>query len=115
MLACVFAALGVLFVCAPAPAASVYGIDAGSSSGLVYIRAVGLRDLAPAAYLFGLTLARKFRALFIVMVATLIIPAGDMLLLDASGRARTVHYLLHTASFLCFAGMAWWARRCARP
>lgn len=115
LLACIFAALGVLFVWAPAPAAMIYGIDPGSFSGLSYVRAVGVRDLALAAYLFGLTLARQFHALSIVMFATLVIPAGDLLLLAVSGRAQAVHYLLHGASFLCFAGMAWWARRWARP
>ena len=115
LLACVFAGLGVLFVLAPAPAARFYGIDAGSPSGLFYVRALGLRDLALAAYLLGLTVARQFRALSIVMFVTLVIPAGDILLLAVSGRAQPVHYLLHAASFLCFAGMAWWAGRSARP
>jgi hypothetical protein len=115
LLACAFAGLGVLFVFAPAPAAMFYGIDAGSSSGLFYVRAVGFRDLALASYLFGLTLARQFRALSIVMLSTLLIPAGDILLLAASGRAQPIHYLLHAASFLCFAGLAWCARRSASP
>jgi hypothetical protein len=115
LLACVFAGLGVLFVLAPAPAGRFYGIDPGSSSGLFYVCAVGFRDLALASYLFGLTLARQFRALSIVMLSTLVIPAGDILLLAASGRAQPIHYLLHAASFLCFAGLAWWAGRSASP
>lgn len=115
LMACVFAGLGALFVLAPTPAAKFYGIDAESPSGLFYVRAVGVRDLALAAYLLGLTVARQFRALSIVMFATLVIPVGDILLLAASGRAQPGHYLLHAASFLCFAGMAWWAGRSARP
>jgi hypothetical protein len=115
LLACMFAGLGILFVFAPAPAARFYGIDTESSSGLLYVRAVGVRDLALASYLFGLTLARQFRALSIVMVSTLVIPIGDILLLAASGRAQPNHYLLHAASFLCFAGTAWWAGRSASP
>ncbi|OWK27963.1 DUF4267 domain-containing protein [Sphingomonas mucosissima] len=111
LLACMFAGLGALFVLAPATAAAFYGIDAGSSSGLFYVRAVGFRDLALATYLFGLTLTRQFRALSIVMLSTLVIPVGDILLLAVSGGARPIHYLLHAASFLCFAGLAWWAGR----
>ncbi|OWK27873.1 DUF4267 domain-containing protein [Sphingomonas mucosissima] len=113
LLACVFAGLGVLFVLAPVPAASFYGIDPESSSGLFYVRAVGFRDLGLASYLFGLTLAQQFRALSIVMLSTLIIPAGDILLLAASDGAQPIHYLLHAASFLCFAGSGLWARRSA--
>ena len=115
LLACVFAGLGALFVLAPAPAATFYGIDAGASSGLFYVRAVGFRDLALAAYLLGLTLTRQFRALSIVMLSTLVIPAGDILLLAASGRDQPIHYLLHAASLLGFGGLGWWAGRSARP
>lgn len=111
LLACVFSALGALFVLAPASAATIYGIDAASSSGLFYVRAIGFRDLALSAYLFGLTFARQHRGLSIVMFATLIIPVGDIILLAASGRALPVHYLLHAASFLCFAGLGSWLRR----
>lgn len=74
LLACILAGLGVLFLLAPTPAATFYGIDAGSSSELFYVRAVGVRDLALAAYLLGLTVARQYRALSIVMFATLVIP-----------------------------------------
>lgn len=115
LLACVFGALGVLFVFAQTPAGRFYGIDPGSSSGLFYVRAVGFRDLALASYLLGLTFARQFRALSIVMLSTLVIPVGDILLLAASGRGQPIHYLLHAASFLCFAGGGWWAGRSASP
>lgn len=114
LLSFVFAGLGILFVSAPVPAARFYGIDAGSPAGLFYVRAVGFRDVALATYLFGLTLARQFRALSIMMFATLVIPVGDIFLLAASGGAQPIHYCLHAASLLCFAGMACWTRRSAR-
>lgn len=109
-----FLMLGGLFVAAPAVAAAFYGLPTLDRSALLYVRAIGFRDLALAAYLIGLTLAGQRHALAIVLTCTLIIPVGDLLLLLASGAGRPVHYLLHGASLLCFAGMALWTRRAAR-
>ena len=111
LLAGVFAALGALFVTKPALAAGFYGLPADDPTALLYVRAVGLRDLALAAYLLGLTLAGQRRALSIVFIGTLVIPIGDILLLASSDAGRTVHYLLHGASLLCFAGLALWTRQ----
>ncbi len=111
LLSGVFLALGALFVAAPEPAAAFYGLTTHDRSALFYVRAIGFRDLALAVYLIGLTLAGQRHALTIVLTGTLIIPAGDMLLLASSGAGRPVHYLLHGASLLCFAGLALWSRR----
>jgi hypothetical protein len=111
----VFLLLGALCLLAPTWAARFYGLDTDAPSALFYIRAIGLRDAALALYLFGLALAGLRRALTIVALGTLIIPAGDMLLLAASGAGELVHYLLHAASLLCFGALAWWGRCGARP
>lgn len=114
LLSGVFLMLAGLFVAAPAAAAAFYGLPAHDRSALFYVRAIGFRDLALAAYLIGLTLAGQRHALAIVLTCTLIIPVGDLLLLVASGAGRPVHYLLHGASLLGFAGMALWFRCAAR-
>jgi hypothetical protein len=113
LLACVFAALGGVFVMLPVPGATFYGLSTRDPTALFYVRAIGFRDLAVAAYLLGLTLARHWRALSILSAATLVIPTGDLLLLASSQAGRPVHYVLHGASLLCFAGIALWARRYA--
>lgn len=114
LLSGVFLMLGSVFVAAPDVAATFYGVPADARSALFYVRAIGFRDLALAAYLVGLTLAGQRHALATVLTGTLIIPFGDLLLLAASGAGKPVHYLLHGGSLLCFAGMALWARRAAR-
>ena len=57
LLALVFLMLGVLFVVMPAPAAWIYGLPSHDPTALFYVRAIGFRDLALAAYLLGLALA----------------------------------------------------------
>lgn len=111
LLSGVFLLLAGLCLVAPASAAGFYGLEADAPSALFYVRAIGLRDAALALYLLGLATAGVRRGLTIVALATLIIPAGDMLLLAASGAGGPVHYLLHAASLLCFAGLAWWSSR----
>ena len=103
----VFLLLGALFFFAPAPGAAFYGFSVRSPSALFYVRAIGLRDAALALYLFGLAWAGLRRALMIVALGTLIIPIGDMLLLASSGAGEPVHYVLHGASLICFAALAW--------
>ena len=105
----VFLLLGALFLLAPEPAAAFYGFDVRTPSALFYVRAIGLRDAALALYLFGLAWAGLRRALMIVALGTLTIPLGDMLLLASSGAGEPVHYLLHGASLICFAVLAWWS------
>ena len=111
LLSVIFMGLGGLFVAAPAPAAVIYGLPTSDAAALFYVRAIGFRDLALASYLLGLTLTRQHRALAIVLAATLLIPVGDLALLASSGAGRPIHYLLHGASLLCFAGLALWLRR----
>ena len=114
LLSGLFLLLGVLCLLAPAAAARLFGLEADAPAALFYVRAIGLRDAALALYLFGLALAGRRRALTIVALGTLIIPLGDMLLLAASGAGGPLNYLLHGASLLCFAALAWWTSRARR-
>jgi len=111
LFASIFAILGSLFVAFPRPAATFYGNAATDPDALFYVRVIGLRDLALSAYLAGLAMAGQRQALLIILYATLLIPAGDLFLLVASGSATMVHYALHGISLLCFAVLAWWHHR----
>jgi hypothetical protein len=113
LLSGVFLLLGGLFVLAPGAGAALYGLDARADSALFYVRVVGVRDMALAIYLSGLAIAGLRRALRVVALGTMVIPVGDMLLLAASGAGEPLHYLLHGASLLCFAGLAWGSGRAA--
>lgn len=110
LLSGVFVVLGGLFVVLPEPAAAFYGLSLGEATASLYVRAVGLRDLALAAYLLGLTLAGQRRGLWIVLAGTILIPVGDILLLAASNAGQTAHYLLHGTSLIGFVGLALWIR-----
>jgi hypothetical protein len=114
LLSSVFLALGGLFVAAPMPAAEFFGLPTRDPAPIFYVRAIGFRDLALAVYLLGLALSGQRRALAIVLAGTLIIPIGDLALLASSGAGRPIHYLLHGASLLCFAGLALWSRPAPR-
>jgi hypothetical protein len=114
LLAGVFLILGGLFVAMPDVAAAIYGLPSRGPAALLYVRAIGFRDLALAGYLLGLALTGQRQALFVVLTATVVIPIGDLLLLASTGDGRPVHYLLHGASLLCFAGLAFWSRQAGR-
>jgi len=113
LLSSVFMVLGSFFVIMPQPAAAFYGLQTTDLTALLYVRAVGLRDLALAAYLLGLTLAGQRRALSVVLTGTILIPVGDLVLLVGSGSGRSAHYLLHCASLICFVALALWTRPAA--
>jgi hypothetical protein len=103
----VFLAIAALFVAAPALGAAVFGIPAPDGAGLAYVRAVGLRDLALALYLLGLARFSSRRAVGVVLAATVVIPAGDMLLVLArEGLSSPGHLLLHGLSGACCAAVA---------
>ena len=114
LLSAVFSALAMLFLLAPATGAAIYGFPAATPEALFFVRTVGLRDLALAAYLTGLTLGGSTRALAILLALTIIIPLGDLLLLASAGAGGPLHYLLHGASLLCFAGLGFWSWRSGR-
>jgi hypothetical protein len=110
LLAALFLAIAGLFVLRPADGAALFGIALEAPGEAFYVRAVGFRDLALAVYLAGLTLAGERKGLVVLLWATPVIPAGDMLLLASAGAAAP-YYLLHLGSMACFAALAWWVRR----
>ena len=103
-----FAVLGLLFLSGIDQAASLFGIPAPHLESHGYVRAVGLRDLALAGYLALLTLYASARAVLLVLLATLIIPAGDLVLVATAAEAVAWQVVLHLATALLFAGLAAW-------
>ncbi|MCC2978025.1 DUF4267 domain-containing protein [Sphingomonas sp. PL-96] len=114
LLAGVFLILGSLFVAMPGIAASIYGFPSRDPAAMLYVRAIGFRDVALAAYLLGLAVTGQRKALSVVLTGTTLIPVGDLLLLASSGAGRPMHYLLHGASLLGFAALALWSRQPGR-
>jgi hypothetical protein len=111
-MAAVFLLIAALFVAVPALGAAVFGIPAPDGAGLAYVRALGLRDLALGLYLLGLVRFASRRAVGIVLGATVVIPAGDMLLvLTQDGLSSPGHLLLHGLSGACSASLALWLLR----
>ena len=106
----VFFFLSGLFILVPVAGAHVYGLDAHTASALFYIRAIGLRDLALAAYIMGLTVLGQRSALAILLALTTVIPAGDLLLLALTGTGAVLNYSLHAISLIAFAFLALWVR-----
>ena len=106
----VFFLLGGLFILVPIAGGVVYGLEAHTASGLFYIRAIGLRDLAVAGYIVGLTVVGQRPALAILLALTTVIPAGDLLLLGLGGTAAVLNYVLHAISLIVFALLALWVR-----
>jgi hypothetical protein len=108
----VFLLIAVLFAASPALGAAVFGIPATEEGGLVYVRALALRDGALGLYLLGLLRFSTRRAVGIVLAATVVIPAGDLLLiLEQEGLSSPGHLLLHGVSGASCAMVAFWLLR----
>lgn len=112
-MAAIFGLLGLFFVLAPRTGAVFFGMPITGSDGVFYVRALGLRDAALALYIALQTLSAPRRAVFLLLAATPIIPAGDLTLLLLRS-AWTANLLLHVFSAVCFAGMAAWVRASSR-
>ncbi len=111
LLALAFLAIGIFFVAAPRPAATLFGIAA---QGLAepYIRAIGFRDLALALYLAGLTFLATRRAVAIVLGASVLIPVCDItLVLLTTGLSSPGSLALHATGGAALAALALWMRR----
>jgi len=110
-LALVLGGLGLLFLFLPEPASALFGIATQEETALAYVRGLGLRDIALCLYL--LLLARRpGSGLRPVLAASLVIPAGDLVLvLAASGLSAPLPLALHAASGICLAALAFWPRR----
>lgn len=81
-LCAVFAFLGVAFVVAPAASSLLFGIPA-TDEAIAYVRALGLRDIALSAYLIWLMRCDDRQGLRVVLLASLLIPTGDLVLVGA--------------------------------
>jgi Domain of unknown function (DUF4267) len=109
----VFLLLGLAFIADAELGAAIFGIPAAEATGRSYVRALGLRDLALGLYLIGLTWFASRRAVGIVLGATLVIPAGDLLLiLTQAGLSSPSHLLLHGLSALIL--RPWRSGSCGR-
>ena len=105
----VFVLLGLLFVFAPRTGAALFGIAAREAPGLSYVSAIGLRDLAFGAYLAALSRLSTRRAVGTVLGLTVLIPAGDVVLVFLErGFESPKHLLLHAGSGLVMAISSLW-------
>ena len=111
LLALAFLAIGIFFVAAPRPAATLFGIPAERPAE-PYIRAIGFRDLALALYLAGLLLLSTRRAVATVLGASVLIPVCDIaLVLLTTGLSSPGSLALHAAGGAVLAALALWMRR----
>ncbi len=105
----VFIALGLLFVFAPRAGAALFGIAVPEGPGLSYVSAIGLRDLAFGAYLAALSRLSTRRAVGTVLGLTVLIPAGDVVIVFLErGFESPKHLLLHAGSGIVMALSALW-------
>jgi hypothetical protein len=105
----VFVLLGLMFIFAPRAGAALFGIAAPEGPGLSYVSAIGLRDLAFGAYLAALSRLSTRRTMGTVLGLTVLIPAGDIILiLLERGFESPKHLLLHGGSGIVMAAGAFW-------
>lgn len=105
----VFIILGLLFILAPRVGAALFGIAAPEGSGLSYVSAIGLRDLAFGAYLAALSRLSTRRAVGTVLGLTILIPVGDVILVFLErGFESLTHLLLHAGSGIVMAAGSLW-------
>ncbi len=103
----VFALLALLFLARPDLGGLLFGIAAKGGEARAYVRAVAIRDLALAFYLFALVGLASRRAVAVLLAVTVVIPLCDLgLLVWETGGLTPVHALLHEASALVFAGLS---------
>ncbi|MFC3124264.1 DUF4267 domain-containing protein [Pseudoroseomonas globiformis] len=108
-LAGVFLLIGAVFIAAPPLGATLFGIPADNDQARAYLRALALRDLALGLYLGGLLRFGSRRGLGVVLVATVVIPLGDLLLvLSWQGPVSPLHLLLHAGSAAVTGGTGVW-------
>jgi hypothetical protein len=104
--------LGVLFLVAPRAGAALFGLPTPDGESLGYLPAIGLRDLAFGLYLLILSLTTTPRVLGLIFAATLVIPAGDVIIVAAArGTEAAINLLLHGASAAVMAASSVWLLR----
>jgi hypothetical protein len=105
-------ALGVTFTALPELGALLFGLRLGPDTDDGFVRALGVRDVALALYLSGLTLFSDRRSQAIVLLATAVIPASDFVLVMIQSEGRSVIQLcLHAASALASVLLGVWSLR----
>lgn len=112
-LSAAFVCLGMLFLFSPQAGAALFGIAAPDRPGLLYVAAIGLRDLALGLYLAVLVFLATPRAVGAILGVTVLIPLGDVLLVFFErGLTSPSHLALHAGSALIMAaGAAFLLRR----
>jgi len=111
----VFILLGLLFLFAPRAGAALFGIQAPDGPGLAYVTAIGLRDLAFGLYLLALSRLSTARAIGVVLGLTVLIPAGDVVLVwSARGLEAPGHLMLHVGSGIVMAAGSIWLLKQAK-
>jgi hypothetical protein len=111
----VFLGLGLLFVLAPRLGAALFGVPAPEGPSLAYLPAIGLRDLAFGLYLLILARTAEARTLGLILGATILIPAGDLVIVATIHGGGSAHLLPHALSGGAMAlGSAWLLRRAGR-
>jgi hypothetical protein len=107
-----FIGLGVLFLVSPRGGAALFGLPAPEGESAGYLPAIGLRDLAFGLYLLILSFAATRRALGLILAATLVIPAGDLVIVAAAQGSNAIsNLLLHGASAAVMAVGSIWLLR----
>jgi hypothetical protein len=109
LLALVLVGLGVVILIFPAIAAPLFAIRDAGPQGVVFLRAIAVRDMALGIWL-AVAPAISTRAAAACIAVMGIIPAGDLILVASSG-GSALALLPHAASLVCLAGLAFWGRR----
>jgi hypothetical protein len=104
----VFLCLAALFILSPAAGADIFGIPAPTGVAEGYLRAIGFRDAALALYLAGIACFSTRRAVSIVLGASVLIPACDVILVLTTGTAASWQIALHAVSGICLLILAAW-------
>ena len=95
--------LGVLLLVSPATGAAIFGLPAPEGLARGYLPALGIRDIVFGSYVLALAGFAGQRAVGIVLLVTVLIPAGDIALLLAERglfgpESSPLHLLVHAAS-----------------
>lgn len=95
--------LGVVLIVSPGLGATIFGLPAPDGLARGYLPALGIRDIAFGGYIVALAALSGRRAVGIVLLVTVLIPAGDIALLLAERglfgpEASPLHLLVHAAS-----------------
>jgi hypothetical protein len=93
-----FILLGLLFIGAPTAGAALFGFPSDDPTSLVYVRALGLRDVGLGGYVLALLIMREPRALTAVALVSVCLPLGDAAIVGVGlGSRAWINFALHLA------------------